>query len=272
MFIRPMLLEEIAKPFENDSWITELKFDGIRLLYSQFSGTKLFSRSTRDWTASFPEIIIPDLPDGTLLDGEVIVPNTEGKPDFERLLRRMHSNKSDIEVMYCVFDILYYKWQNIMTYPLIERKAILNRLIKKNRENIFVVPFIFGNAIKYFDSVKTADLEGIVQKKKDSIYVPGRRVKSWLKIINYKYEIVQIVAIRKNKYGLLVAYLNNIHAGTIEFLSNCHKRELQQKINVKKETEGFLWIEPVLCRVKYRNKTSTGKLRLPMLDQLTSHI
>jgi len=99
MFVSPMLLQRANEPFDDDSYITELKLDGIRLLLSKFDNKiKLYTRHNNEVTNKFPELISLDIPDGTILDGEIIVTDQEGKPDFEAMLSRFQTNELKIQL------------------------------------------------------------------------------------------------------------------------------------------------------------------------------
>lgn len=81
MFISPMLLHKTDQPLEDDGFITELKLDGIRLILSKFNDQiKLYTRHNNEVTMKFPEFLQLDIPDGTILDGEIIVTDQQGKP------------------------------------------------------------------------------------------------------------------------------------------------------------------------------------------------
>ncbi|MDF2855738.1 MAG: ligB [Neobacillus sp.] len=267
MYVRPMLLSETEEPFDDSDWLTELKFDGIRLICSTFGETRLYSRHKKEWTAAFPELLNVHLPKGTILDGELIAPDSAGRSDFERLLQRMHSSRqTDISVLYCVFDVLYERGQSVMDRPLIQRKEILSELLLGEQEHFLQVPYLFGHAVSYFQGVKAACLEGIVQKKKNSLY-RSARTNNWLKVVAYQHEDVQIVGLLKGSPGILLTFLDGQPAGALLSLKNQDKMQFYKKMEVIKETDTFKQIRPILCRVKYRMKTKHGKLRLPVFDR-----
>ncbi len=84
MCLFPMLLQKVAEPFDDDSYITELKLDGIRIILSKFNNkVRLYTRHNNEVTSKFPELLNIDISDGTVLDGEIIVTDPDGKPDFE---------------------------------------------------------------------------------------------------------------------------------------------------------------------------------------------
>ncbi|GAE24982.1 DNA ligase [Halalkalibacter wakoensis JCM 9140] len=191
MFISPMLLDESSVPPEDyANVITELKLDGIRLIYSNLSGIpRLYTKEKKDVTALFPEITNIDLPSGTVLDGEVISANGDNKPDYDRLMKRYMSNQvlREIPVQYVAFDIMFYNGKQITTFPLIKRKSILSQVIPTDTISIVTSQWIEGNSKSYFQVIKDYGLEGIVVKNPRSKYKIGKRSTDWLKIINENY-------------------------------------------------------------------------------------
>ncbi len=98
MFVSPMLLRRVTEPFDDDSYITELKLDGIRLILSKFDNkVRLYTRHNNEGTARFPELLTIDIPDGTVLDGEIIFTSADGKPDFEAMMFRFQSKRNVLE-------------------------------------------------------------------------------------------------------------------------------------------------------------------------------
>jgi len=193
MFISPMLLHKVDVPFDHDDWLSELKLDGIRFIYSTMNGTNFYTRHQNEVTVRFPELITCQIPKGTILDGEIIISDEHGKPDFEELMGRFKvSNPKRIPIMsrikpvtFCAFDVLYDKGKKVSHLPLTERKEILNNILPENLPLITKVLSIKGNGKALFDLVKKQQLEGIVLKRKDSNYEIGKRSSNWLKVYLY---------------------------------------------------------------------------------------
>jgi DNA ligase-1 len=96
--------------------------DGIRLILSKFNNTiKLYTRHNNEVTSKFPELLTLDIPDGTVLDGEIIVTDSQGKPDFEAMMERFQSRRSEHRIQFCVFDIIYFEGKKV-TLPLRKKK------------------------------------------------------------------------------------------------------------------------------------------------------
>jgi DNA ligase 1 len=172
-------------------------------------------------TAKFPELLSIDMPDGTVLDGEIIVSAADGKPDFEAMMSRFHSRRNIIEngtLTYVVFDVILYKGKSVVRLPLLERKLLLDEIIRLDTSLVAKVKYIEGNGAAYFDLVRQQGLEGIVLKRKDSRYEIGKRSQAWLKVINYQYDDVMITGLRKGEFGLLLGFQDGKHAGIMEFI------------------------------------------------------
>lgn len=271
MFISPMLLQKTDQPFESSDYITELKLDGIRLIYTvDLSGkVRLYTRHNNEVTSKFPELLSLDIPPGTTLDGELIVTDTNGKPDFESMMSRFQSRRSNTPVSFVVFDILSFEGKSVTSLPLIERKALLNEVIPEDGNTISKVQFIEGNGPAYFDLVKTQELEGIVLKRKDSRYEVGKRSQSWLKCINYQFAEVFVSGFRKSKFGWLLTDEDGKYLGVMELGIPANERAKVYNAEVATETEYYVYLaKPIKCRVKYRNLTRAKLLRLPSLVSL----
>jgi DNA ligase 1 len=267
VFVSPMLLQRSEQPFDDESYITELKLDGIRLILSKFDKkVQLYTRHKNEVTARFPELLSIDIPNGTVLDGEIIVTDQGGKPDFEAMMSRFMSKRNILEngiLSYVVFDVLQYKGKNVTRLPLVERKQLLDEIIPHDTSLVAKVKYIEGHGSAYFNLVRQQGLEGIVLKRKDSRYEVGKRSQSWLKVINYQYEDVLITGLRKGDFGLLLSFLDSRPAGIMEFMPPDERKALYKHLKIIKEDDKFTLIEPIKCRVKYRNITKAGFLRIP---------
>ncbi len=183
MFISPMLAQKLDKPYDDERIIAEPKMDGIRLLLTTMDGVKAYTRHGNEVLDRFPELRESFIPHGTVLDGELIVTDGEGLPDFERVMKRLQTrNPQKIErlarelpVQYVVFDILYHRGKAVLDRPLMERKALLDEVVQES-DVLARIRFVEGNATGLFQATGDGGLEGVVIKRKDSLYLPGRRV------------------------------------------------------------------------------------------------
>lgn len=274
MFISPMLLHKVDQPFDDKSYITELKLDGFRCIWTKFDDkVKIYTRHNNEITYLFPELVPLNIPNGTVLDGEIIVTDEMGKPDFEAVMERFRSKKSFLSISYTVFDVIYYNGNKIVNLPLLDRKEILEMLIPADTLLLNKVKWIEGFGIQYFDLVKQNDLEGIVLKRADSPYQINKRSKDWLKVINYLHDEVFISGLRKEEFGLLLSFKDGSYAGLMEFVPSDSRKEFykQYKDHVVEENDKYILLDKkIKCKVKYRNLTKKGLLRIPSFVEFVS--
>jgi DNA ligase 1 len=269
-----MLLNKSEYPFDDDSYITELKLDGFRTIWTKFNDrVRIYTRHNNEITFKFPELLNLPIPDGTILDGEIVVSDQQGKPDFEATMERFMSNRCSYQISFSVFDILYYSGEKVTSLPLLERKEILEEAIDEDTPLLNKVKWIIGNAEQYFKLIKQHDLEGIVQKRSESIYQINKRSHDWLKVINYKYENVYISGLKKDDFGLLLNFENGNYAGLMEFMAPESRKEFYKQYRdfIVEENDKFIYLNPKLkAKVKYRNLTKKGILRIPSFVEWTS--
>ena len=198
-----MLASIQDRPFSRKGWIFELKYDGYRLL-AERAGKEAYlrSRAGHDLTVTFPEIAraVRGLPyDGVVLDGEVVVPDTEGKPSFGRLqsrgriLNRDDALRASVELpaLYHAFDLVALEGFDLRPLQLLERKAILEEILPT------VGPIRYTDHIEergeaMYRQVEAMGLEGIVGKQADTPYRGGRS-KCWIKVRTTKVEDFVVV-------------------------------------------------------------------------------
>jgi len=189
--ISPMLLYE-SKPFDSENFIFELKLDGFRCIaYLSKESVQLKSRNGKSLLKFFPELsnINKCVKEESILDGEIICLDGEGKSDFFALQSRARQkSKLKIDIMvktqpvqFCVFDILYYAGKELINLPLMIRKKYLKDYVKE-RNGIFIARYISTRGKDFFELTQQQHLEGVVAKKKDSVYQIGKRSNNWLKM------------------------------------------------------------------------------------------
>lgn len=177
--VKPMLCTLTKEVIPDDDYLYEVKWDGYRIIsYITGSKVRMDSRSALDYTKKYPPVAkaLKELGHDAVLDGEVVVFNEEGKPDFDAL---QTFNGHETSINYCVFDILWLDGYNLLGLPLTDRKAILKELVEDNDILRFSESFDDGEAL--YQQALDLDLEGIVAKRRDSSYVPNARDNRWLK-------------------------------------------------------------------------------------------
>lgn len=281
--LKPMLLKEVDKPFSDNNYIYELKFDGIRaLIYASNKEFKIITRNGTDITSIYPELKnIQKLlhQEKVIFDGEIVAFDN-GKPSFHKLQSRNNLksiakiNKliNEIPVAYIAFDILYYN-KSLLNTPLIKRKEYLN---KYENTNYFIKSKVYLDGIKLFKKVKKLGLEGIIAKKKDSTYEPGKRVDDWLKIKNWHQEEFYIHGIIFNnyKYSLLLGEYQNNKLYYVGKVSISPKKDILNKILKEKTSknlfanykENAIYIKPIhKIKINYLERTKDNILREPFI-------
>lgn len=180
-------------------WAFEVKFDGVRAVaYAGAGGLRLFSRNDRDITTSYPEVARVEAGEGLVLDGELVTLDERARPDFGLLQQRMHVAHpvaelvDRVRVQYVVFDVLHHEQESLLGMPYSERRDVLAGLGLDER-GALRVPGNFtdtpGSVV--MDAVAQQGLEGVVAKRVDSTYQPGKRVRSWIKTaIRHAHEVV----------------------------------------------------------------------------------
>lgn len=178
--ISPMLCTLVKDVPKDDNYLYEIKWDGYRIIsYVESGKVRLNSRSGLDYTNKYPLIAkaLKNLKHDVVIDGEVVVFNEQGDPDFNAL---QNYNGHNTPIQYCVFDLLFMDGKNLMYIPLIERRELLELLVEKH--DLLFYSESFEDGAQLYQETLDKDLEGIVAKRKDSEYVPGQRGSAWLKI------------------------------------------------------------------------------------------
>jgi bifunctional non-homologous end joining protein LigD len=177
--VEPMLCTLTKDVIEDDRYLYELKWDGYRIIsYVQKGQVRMDSRSALNYTHKYPNIAraLAELKHDLVLDGEMVVFNEEGIPDFDAL---QLYNGATTSITYCVFDILWLDGYDLTSLPLTDRKKILESILRRNKTIRYSVSFDKGKAL--YEQVVKKNMEGIIAKMKDSPYQPGARNDNWLK-------------------------------------------------------------------------------------------
>ncbi len=199
--MQPMLAEGGHEAFDDDGWWFEPKLDGIRCLAEMDTAqTKLITRTGRDATGQYPELhMIHELVDqvNAVIDGEIVAVDEEGRNSFEVLQQRMNlSNEREIKriskqipVSLVAFDLLWLDGRETTGLGLEERRELLE-LIAETDPRLQLMTHVEGSGKEFTQIAGKLGLEGVVAKRKGSLYLPGRRSSDWRKI---KLDLVAIV-------------------------------------------------------------------------------
>jgi bifunctional non-homologous end joining protein LigD len=171
-------------------WTYEIKLDGYRAIAVKSGRTiNLYSRRRKSFNSQYPYLVegLHDLPDGTVVDGEVVALDDAGRPNFNLL---QHSRSGVSRICYFIFDLLVCNDRDLTRLPLIERRKLLN-LLKLKSGRIRIAEQFEVTASDMLAAVREQKLEGIVAKRKDSLYEGGKRTGSWIKYrVNRGQELV----------------------------------------------------------------------------------
>jgi bifunctional non-homologous end joining protein LigD len=182
---RPQLATLVKEPPSGDEWLHEIKYDGYRIGARIRNGrVALYSRNGKTWTAAFPEIVgaleTLDVAD-VLLDGEIAIVLPDGRTSFQALQNAFSETASRAALVYFVFDLLRHGRERMEGLPLEERKTRLKRLLGGGRKGrLRYSDHVEGDGHRFFDEGCRAGLEGIISKRRDQPYRPGRSG-DWLK-------------------------------------------------------------------------------------------
>ncbi len=301
---KPMLTTLVDAPFNDPHWIFEIKWDGYRALAVKSKGVKLLSRNEKSFNARFPKIVqeLETIPESFVLDGEIVIFDEQGRSRFQLLQNAARNKPGNLRTLlfnqtkadragvpyYYVFDILSFKGKDLRSLPLIERKEIVRQFIKRGKYQFLrFSDYKEKSGKSFFSYAQKKGLEGIIAKRKESIYRPAR-TKDWLKI---KTKMRQEVVIggftaprQSRKYfgSLLVGvyekgklvYAGHVGGGFTEALLASTYRQLSKLV---RKTSPFVheprpnmpvtWVAPKLvCEVSFAEWTQGGLMRQPIFE------
>jgi bifunctional non-homologous end joining protein LigD len=198
----PMMARLGPLPKDDERWAHEIKWDGVRAIaHSEPGRLRFHSRNLHDITPRYPELSKLNRAlshHRAILDGEIVALDAEGRPSFGALQRRMHlASESavrrlakDAPVTYMVFDLLWLDGHSLMELPYEERRARLAEL-DLNGDRWRTPDYVAGHGAQVLKATAEQGLEGIVAKRLDAPYEPGRRSPCWVKVKNlYRQEVV----------------------------------------------------------------------------------
>jgi bifunctional non-homologous end joining protein LigD len=194
--IEPMMAKLVVKPpAPDDAWGFEFKWDGIRAeAYVEGGTVRLVSRSGENVTARYPEVHAMGRALGSkevILDGEIVALDDKGRPSFEEIQQRMgltseseiRRKMKEVPVTYMLFDVMWQDGRSLLNEAYADRRKKLEAL-KLKGASWQTPPYEKGGGPAMLDASRKAGLEGIMGKKLDSHYEPGRRGGVWVKVKN----------------------------------------------------------------------------------------
>jgi bifunctional non-homologous end joining protein LigD len=183
-FVPPMMAESAKSPFDSPDFIFEIKLDGYRAItvFDDAGKPHLWSRNGLPLEQKFPAIataVAKLTLRSTVLDGEIVAVDENGIPRFQ-LLQRFQKQPT-APTLYYVFDLLWSDGVDATGQTILQRRALLERIVKPV-PGIQLGPYVQNEGKALFQLVKEKGMEGVIAKRKDSIYRPGKRTADWLRI------------------------------------------------------------------------------------------
>ena len=180
-FIEPMECLPVAQLPNGAPWVYEIKLDGYRAIAMRDErGVFLFSRRGNSFNRQYPAICeaLADLPENTVVDGEVVALDDAGQPNFHFL---QHFRAEAGRIHFFVFDLLVHKNRSLLQLPFEQRRELMNTVLEFSSPRVRLAQHFVVSAHEMMQAARGQGLEGVVAKRKDSLYAPGQRTGAWLK-------------------------------------------------------------------------------------------
>jgi len=294
--VRPMQAASAEAPFSSSEYLFEVKWDGLRcvLFRDPGGGVHLKDRGLNDLTAVLPEVAAAAkrVPPGSVLDGEIVATDTDGRPDYPRLRRRLATGalgRNEIPTAYLAFDALYLEGRPLMRQPVARRRARLMKAVEAGG-HIFVPPHIEEDGVELYEACLERGLEGVVAKHVHSPYVPGQRSPFWLKVKAVKSDDFVVIGWTGDRPfdALVVGYHEDgrlLPCGTVGggYDENA-TRSLRDALEELATEESPLDPQPIMMRpvhwarpelvvsIRYSEWSPDGTLRFPIFNGLRPEV
>lgn len=291
------MLAKRGSAFDSPDHLFEIKWDGIRVLaHRDSNGLRAHTRNAHSVVERYPELdALRALPPGVVLDGEVVALR-DGRPDFELVLRReqvrdparVRAMVAEVPIAYVVFDVLYVDFDSVCGRPLVERRVRAGELVGVVADpRIVLSEAIEEHGVAMFADACDRGLEGVVAKRRDSVYSPGTRSDAWIKIKRGQRIYCAIVGFLPADDGsddfksLVVA--SDAQDGQLRVVGrvgsgiraddrvrlNAAMRDARRESPVVESDLDAIWVEPALfCEVSFLEWTRAGSLRAPVFERL----
>jgi bifunctional non-homologous end joining protein LigD len=288
--IEPMLATPVKEPFDHPDWIFEVKWDGYRTIAEIRDGSvSLYSRKGISFNKKFSPIAdsLRKFGFDAVLDGEIVLVDDQGRPDFQALQHYQDSGSGHL--LYYVFDLPYFRGHDLRDVPLLRRKELLKKILPSS-PRIRFSDHVWKEGALFYNVAKEKGLEGIVAKHSQSVYEAGRRSRQWLKV---KMRLTQEAVLAgftepgggRKYFGALVLgvyegddliYIGHVGGGFAEKDLKDIREKLEPLIQKecpftpKPETNGpVTWVKPELvCEIALSGWTEDGVMRQPVFLRL----
>nr|WP_068891936.1 DNA ligase D [Pedobacter panaciterrae] len=296
--MKPMLATLVDEPFDSPDWVYEVKWDGYRALaFSLKNGdVQLLSRNNKPFNEKFYPIsqVLQTWKLDIVVDGEILVINDKGLSNFGDL--QNWRSEADGNLVYYVFDLIWYDGKDLTELPLSERQQILASVLPQNDERVRLSKVFKAEGKEFFDAATKIAFEGIIAKKSDSTYTKNNRSGEWLKIKVHKRQEVVIAGFTKNEgtsklfSSLLLGVYDNGHFQYVGKVGTGFNDKVQKEMmtqfkplitdkspfseipNVNKPSRfrpsppkaKATWLKPdLVCEIAFAEVTSDGLFRHP---------
>ncbi len=292
--IKPMLIGVEGGPFDSPNYTYELKVDGERCVayLDPQAGTNLRNKRNIKMLPKVPELgtLYEYVERRCILDGELAV-IADGRPDFFAIQRR--SLMTDLRKIklaakrqpacFVTFDLLYLDDHPVTDLPLMERKELLQDVVRREDARFARSRHIEQSGAAFFELVKAKSLEGIVAKRRESRYYFDKRTKDWVKIKYLQDEDFVVCGYIRKESHMTSIVLGQYRDGQLIYKGHVtlgmggegfrRIRELPtlpvSPFAVPAGNEGAVWVEPrLVCTVQYMMKTEGGGMRQPVFKGL----
>lgn len=295
--IQPQLATLVDHAPTEAGWVHEIKYDGYRILARIDNGSvRLYTRNKNEWTGQFPSLVKalePLAARGAWLDGEVVVLKADGTTHFQELQNAISIGREP-DLTYMVFDLPYLDGYDLSEVPLIERKRLLEDLLRRSglSDRVRYSDHIAGDGSAVYNHACRFALEGVISKRADASYIP-KRTRSWLKVKCLQRQEFVVGGFsegsgsREGFGALLLGVYNDkdelIYSGRCGTgFSSVSLRELAERLSALEiskapfvnpprgyDAKGVHWVKPELVvEVEFSNWTSEGILRHPSFQGL----
>ena len=300
--IEPMLATLANEPIEEKGWLYEMKWDGYRAIAYMNNGTiNICSRNNKSFNKKYYPLYtsLKNWNINAVVDGEIVVVNKEGIPDFGNL--QLWRSEADGQLFYYLFDILWLEGKSVVQLRLEERRKLLKAIAPVNNHHIRLSQSMIDNGKEAFSQAQSLQLEGVMAKKAGSVYTIGRRTKDWLKIKTEKQQELIIGGYTLNEgtnklfSALLLGIMDGKNFRFVTPVGTGFNRQMQE--NILKKLSPFItpdcpfstlpeynkpsrfrpnppkatvtWVKPnFVAEISYRELTSGGAIRQPSFKGL----
>ena len=287
--VKPMLATSAKAIFNDPDWIYELKWDGYRLIAHVNDGeVNIHSRNGISYNSKFPQLVkdLETISHEVILDGEVVVVNQNGIPDFQKL--QNYDSKTKGTLQFYVFDMLYLNGHSMLNLKLLERKSFIPEILEETQVAVYC-DHIEGMGTAFYQKAINAGMEGVIAKKVDSTYSPGYRSDHWLKI-KAEESLETIICGYTDSEGALFGslILGIMKENELVYVGNCgtgfsnrtQKDLLQRMKPLETDRSAFKnkpnlkgrkanWVSPELvCEVTFSEWTKAERMRHPVYKGL----